>query len=257
MRALLMTQKKWWDMNKWTLAQTSPALSNTWRAWISMNPDWSRMYLCRAWYVYQYNLQNPYDISSIPTPSYTLYTWTPQCEDLFFRKDGYVLYILYWDWASIRRYDLSIAWDLSTAVYNNQELSTPNPSWTRWLYITPDWNKIFISSHQSYYKSWMCTLSTARNLTTASSWTQTLSNAGVSCTFWNNGKLYFTQINESTSDLTYRTCTTPYDLSTSSVTWTKNVGRCRACWIWFNNEWTICMMVWGWTSTNYVTKYTL
>jgi len=243
------------DMDNWALAQTSSALSWTWWGWISMNPDGTKLYLSQWTYAREYSLWTAYDISSIPSPTYTLSIWSA-IEDLCFSPDGTKLYIVYWDWVSVRKYDLSTAWDLSTAVYN-QELNTPSPNWTRWLYVTPDWTKIFISSHQSYSKSWMCTLSTAWDLSTASSWTQTLSNGWVSCCFGDNWKLYFTQINESTSNLTYMTLSTEYDLSTVTSTDTKNIGRMRAWGIWFKADWTICMMVWWGSSTNYVTKYTL
>lgn len=239
-----------WDMSKWTLAQTSSALSWTWWGWVSLKPDGTRLYLSHG-NVEQYNLSTPFNISSL-TSSYTLST---SAEDIYFKPDWTALFVMYNDGQAIYKYTLSTAWDLSTATYSQQKATTSYRG--RGLYLTTDGKKIFYSWHQNYARSYVCTLSTARDLSTASSWTQTLSNWAISCWFGNNWKMYFEQINETTTDLTYLNCSTPYDLSTATAWGTKNVWKCRAWGIRFDEWWTMCFMVWGWSSTNYVTKYTL
>lgn len=243
---------EWWDMNNWTLAQTSSALSGTWRVWAAMKPDGTRMYLSRDKYFYQCDLSTPFDISSYTQTS--IFEWY-QIEDIHFKPDGTKCYCLWWnpDASYIREYSLSTPWDMSTAT---QTAQVQKETWQRWLYITPDWTTVFIS--KASYDQWIrkYTLSTPWSLSTIGTATN-YSGHGVSIRFGNNWKLMFIQEDNTSGNLTYKELSTPYDINSVVSTNTKSVWSLRACWLWFNDEGTICVMVWGWDNTNYITKYTL
>ena len=243
----------WWDFSNWTLAQTSNSLSWTWWGWVYFNPDWTKIYLtCDGWTnsqrIIENTLSTPYDISTI---TYTKYISWWNCEDIHFSTDGTKMFI--YNPSNIRRWTLSTAWDISTAT---QDQSLNVWDW-RWLFFTSDGKTMFYS-HHSNNTTQKRTLTTAWDLTTAGSATT------VSSTYWwlsiwfsPDGKTFVCQRNESTTDLTWLKLSTPYDLSTATETWTQNIWSCRAWWLWFSNNWHMCVMVWGGSGTNYVTKYTL
>ena len=250
----------WWDMDNWTLSQTSNSLSSNWWWWVFFNTDWTKIFLSQygnGGRVYESSLQNPYDISSM---TFNKYISIQHPEDIHFSTDGTKLFVLKSDVSpySVLRYSLSTAWDISTAT-QDQTLSRTSPR-DRWLYITPDGKSLYIGrvTHNSETPDVeLYSLSTAWDLSTA--WTSTV----ISTTlwwmwiwFWKWWKMYFKQ-DEWEGVLSYYNLSTPYDLSTATLGWTKSVWANRAWWIWFNDIWTICAMVWWWTSTNYVTKYTL
>ena len=246
---------KEWDMDKWTLAQTSSWLSQTWWGWVFFNPDGTKIYLTQYynnWRIYESSLQNPYDLSNI---DFSTYMSVAHPEDIHFSSDGTKMFIIKVDAAPIGliRYTLSTAWDITTATQD--QVINGNTS-DRWLYITPDGENIYISN-KTNNSIIRYTLSTAWDLTTAwSSTTVSNSLGGIWIWFGDNWKMFFSQ-QEGSSDLNYYNLSTPYDLSTATLGWAKSVWANRAGWIWFNDNWTICVMVWWWSNTNYVTKYTL
>lgn len=245
----------WWDMNNWELSQTSSALSGTWWGWVFFNTNGTKLFLTKGNYVYEISLNRRYDLSNLSFNKYI--NLASGVEDIHFNPDGTKMYVIRsnpsYRW-EVAEYNLSTAWDISTAVlWNNLKV------WgdSRWLYINPEWTKLFVSDGYSTYTQ-LWNLSTPRDLSTADSWTQVTSTYwGISIRFSPDGTMFFTQNGEYTSYLTYVTLSTPRDLSTAITSWIKNIGKCRAWWIWFDNDGIMCVMVWWWSSTNYVTKYTL
>lgn len=241
----------WWDMNNWELSQTSSGLSWQRWGWIFFNPNGTKIYLSCAAYdrIYESDLSHPYDLSNISFSKYlNLHT-----EDLHFSPDGVYMYLLDNNSSYIYRYTLSTPWDISTAV---QDQSTPTVN-LRWLFFTNDGTRFYTSS-QYGNAIYMNTLSTPWDLTTASSMQTVTTNYGwLGIWFSPDWKYYFGQQDEYTYDLTYLEFSTPYDFNTVVDSWTKNIWRCRAWWIWFDNNGIMCVMVWWWYNTNYVTKYTL
>lgn len=247
-----------WDMDKWVLSQTSSWLSDIWRWWIFFNQDGTKIFLTQYGNngrIYECALSTPYDITTIN--NFNKYISLQYPEDIHFSEDWTKMVILKNDASpyQIKRYTLSTARDISTAT-NDQNISR-NQGWDRGLYITPDGKNIYVGTAWSTHQVEKYILSTAWDLTTA--WTSTV----VSSTLWwiwiwfgNNWKMLFKQ-NEWESDLSYYNLSTPYDLSTATLGWTKNVWTNRAWGIWFNNNWTMCTIVWWGTGTNYITKYTL
>lgn len=242
-----------WDMSKWTLAQTSSALSGTWWEWISFKPDGTRMYLVHDG-LHVYSLNTPFDISQFTEIEF----YQGLCYgDIYIKPDWTKAYWFQWgsDAQILREYTLNTPWDFSTATETaNKSIG----SWAcRWVAISNDGTKFAITTAPWYNYLYQFTCSTPWTLSTWWSTTRTSSAWGSSCAFWKDGTMFFKQINESVTYLTYWTLTTPYNAATLTSTWTKTVWQNRAWWIWFNQEWTMCFIVWWWNSTNYVTKYTL
>jgi hypothetical protein len=242
----------WWDFSNWTLSQTSNGLERNWCWGIFFNNDGTKLYVSSAdaWKVYEVSLGTAYDVSSV-TLGNTYVTYNSP-EDIHFSPDGQNMYI-YWWWNPLRRYSLSTAWDITTA--SQQE--SVNIWDVRWFFITDDGTKLFVPS-QSGNSINQYTMSTAWNLSTLSSPTTITTSYGwVGIRFSPDGKTFVTQNDESTSDLTWVKMSTPYDFTTITDTGTETIWKLRAWGLWFNNDWTICAMVWWGNSTNYVTKYTL
>lgn len=244
----------WWqgDMDLWTLAQTSPRLSWLWWWWVFFNSDWTKIYLSRGASpasVFQSSLSNPYDLSSISFNDYI----NIKAEDIHFSPDWVYLFTLDNDNGVVNRFTLSTPRDITTAV---QDQSTYAGDF-RWLFFTNDGTKLYTSNHNGG-GIYMNTLSTPWDLTTASSRQAITYNYwGLALWFSPDWKHYFAQQNENTNDLTYLEFSTPYDFNTIIDSGTKDIGNCRAWGIWFNENWTLCVMAgWGYYS-NYVTKYTL
>lgn len=247
-----------WDMNNRALAQTSSWLSGNWYGWVFFNSDGTKIYFTTFFNkIYESSLSTPYDLSLISQSKY-LDTTSDNIypEDIHLSTDGTKLYTIDWYNWTIYEYGLSTAWDVSTATLTWNSV-WPFTAFIRWLYITPDGKEIFITQHNSttYYH---ITMSTAWDLSTAwTSVTWTSSIWWLSIWIWNWGSFIAGQWSENTSNLDYGTLSTPYNLSTATDTWTKNIWVTRAGWIWFNNSWTMCVMIWWWSGTNYITKYTL
>lgn len=250
-----------WDMDNWALAQTSESLSwNRWW-WVFMNPDGTKLYLSHNWgkRVYEIPLSTAYDISgTLDFSKYISAGYSSRWpEDVHFSTDGTKMFIISENgtWVTLVRYSLSTAWDISTAT-QDQTLAWVWTSAGRWLYITPDWTKAFVTNHNVTTYS-IITMSTPYDLTTATITSSDSSMWWLSIWFGNDWEFVAWQWSESVSYLDYADVTTAYDLSTMTNSWTKTIWSCRAWWLWFSNNWTICMMVWWWGGANYVTKYTL
>ena len=243
----------WWDMSKWTLAQTSSALPWTWYWWVFFNPTWTKIFITWNSRVYESSLSTPFDLSQFSTSKYL----SIHAEDIHFSTDGTKMYLL--DEASasstVYEYKLSTAWDISTYQYTGY-LGWFN-GYCRWLYITPDGKTMYVTIRNSttYYKVSMSTAWTISTHWSISSLTSSI--WWLSLWIGNDGKFAAWWDDESENTLRYGTLTTAYNLSTATSIWTKNVWTTRAWWIWFNDEWTICVIVWWWGNTNYITKYTL
>ena len=249
----------WWNMDNRTLAQTSNSLNWNWWGGVFLNPDGTKIYLTQwGGGFFEWVLSTPYDIGSLTltnTISTSVLAWP---EDIHFSSDGTKMFTLNEtnQVSTVYQFNLSTAWSTSSAVLDSHKVTWLS-GYCRWLYITPDGKTIFVTIRNSttFYK---IPLSTAWDLSTA--WTVTTGTSSIwwlSLRMWNEGKFVAWGDDENLSTLTYGTLSTPYSLATSTVVGNENVGTARAGGLWFNNTWTICLIVWGGGSTNYVTKYTL
>lgn len=121
----------------------------------------------KNWYIWEYVVGRP-DISSATSDnkSVTIAHSGIEFQSICFSQDWTKLYASDYGDASynsyITNYNLSTAWDISTATYNNKKYYA---TYTSWLYISPDGNYMFLGANgaeevQKY------TLATPYNITT-------------------------------------------------------------------------------------------
>ena len=251
----------WWDFSKWTLAQTSSALSSTWWGGIFFNTDWSKIYLTQFWNwwrLYECALSTPFDITTIG--NFNKYISVTYPEDIHFSPDWTKLFLIKADISpyQLLRYTLTTPRDISTAV-QDQSINRGTADWDRWLYITDDWKWVYISRSSSFNPKWLfyASLSTAWDLTTASTFTQISTTLSwFSIWFWDNGNI-FLNAEENWTTINYHRLSTPYDITSITESGTVSVWTNAAGWMWFNDKWTFWATVWWWGNSNYIYKYTL
>jgi DNA-binding beta-propeller fold protein YncE len=100
--------------------------------------------------VYQYTLSTPWDLSSA---SYASLSFSVNAEetvpnDVFFKSDGTIMYVMGQTGDDVNQYALSSAWDVSTASYTKVSSPTLN-SWfgesvPRGMYIKPDGTQFYM-----------------------------------------------------------------------------------------------------------------
>lgn len=95
---------------------------------LTLSTDGTKMYtsLIHADKAAQYTLGTPWDISTASYDSKLSPAWAGEgiCNGLFFSSDGLILYIIGEDGDKFIQYNLSTAWDVSTAVVDYPELNT-------------------------------------------------------------------------------------------------------------------------------------
>jgi hypothetical protein len=243
------------NLNNWQLSQTSSALSWTWWTWVHMKEDWTKMYLSKGRYIYEYNLSSPFNIASYTNVN-SLYSniENGSVESIRLNPQWTKLYVMHSYY--IVQYTLSTPRNLSTAVQNYSTYITAESGNIRWISFNDTWTKIFISSWNAN-KLYEASLSTPWDLSSiwtlsTKTWWQWLDSR-----WWDNGNIYVWQKWESSSYLSFSYCSTPYDITTITNTVDKNIGVCNWLWVWFNSSWTIWILVWWWNNTNYIRKYIL
>jgi len=115
-----------WDVSSASLSQslqlqsTSPFLTSPLGLWFK--PDGRVMYITDSGYhsIYQYQLSTDWDISSAsyttPTTNYyELSNYDTSPMDIFFTPDGYKMYTIGLSFDRVNEFDLTTAWDISTA----------------------------------------------------------------------------------------------------------------------------------------------
>lgn len=132
-------------------------------------PDGTKMYVIGSDVdkVNEYDLRKPWDLSTASyLQNFSVATEDIEPRDLFFKPDGTKMYVLGDAGKDVNEYDLSTAWDISTASYlqlfsvSTQEISPQG------IFFKPDGTKMYIAGNAgddiNEYD-----LSTAWNVTTA------------------------------------------------------------------------------------------
>ena len=136
---------------------------------IFFKPDGTKMYIAgfTGVDINEYNLSTAWDIS---TASF-LQLFSVSAQDasvvgVTFKSDGTKMYMLGQDNANVNEYDLSTAWDISTAVFLQSFSVTPEDTAPRGMVFKPDGTKMFVvgSTSEGVYEY---DLSTAWNVSTA------------------------------------------------------------------------------------------
>ena len=135
-----------------------------------LKPDGTKFYVVGTVYdtVFEYSVSAAWDISTasyVQGFSVSAQETTP--EGVFFKSDGLKMYIVGTNGIEVNEYDLSTAWDISTATYlQNFSVSAQQAS-PRDVFFRPDGIKMYIVGVSSATVS-EYTLSTAWNISTAS-----------------------------------------------------------------------------------------
>ena len=117
--------------------------------------------------VYEYNLSTAWDISTIVfLQSFSVAAQDVLPHDVSFKPDGLKMYVVGSTGDDINEYDLSTAWDISTAVYLQRFIVGAQQVIPQAVFFKPDGLKMYIvgngNPHVNEYN-----LSTAWNVTTA------------------------------------------------------------------------------------------
>lgn len=113
---------------------------------VFFKPDGTKMYVVGANNVNEYDLSTAWTVSSashLQTLSVNSQDGTP--EDLFFKSDGTKMYMIGSNNDRVYEYDLSTAWDISTASYSQNFSVTTEEAAPTGLFFKPDGTEMFIT----------------------------------------------------------------------------------------------------------------
>jgi hypothetical protein len=97
--------------------------------------------------VNEYNLSVAWDVSSAAySQNFSVSAQEIYPKDLFFKPDGLKMYIVGSDGADVNEYNLSAAWDISTAVYSQNFSVSAQASDLTSIFFKPDGLKMYITS---------------------------------------------------------------------------------------------------------------
>lgn len=187
-------------------------------------PDGTKMYVVGQGNdaLYQYTLSTAWDLSSASydSVSFSLSTQDTATLGLFFKPDGTKFYIVGNTNDTVFEYDLSSAWDISTASYSTNSFSVNSQDATpAGVFFRDDGLRMFVVglASDSVYQY---TLSTAWNVSTASYDSKSLS---VTTQDTNPSGLFFNPdgtkvwVSGTVGDLIYQyTLSTAWDISTAT-----------------------------------------
>ena len=209
--------------------------------------DWNKFYLVWEWWdkVYQYSCSTAYDISTASYDNKSLSINDTVPRQVRFNPTWTQMYILC-KWnnteSNIYIYNLSTAWDITTATYNASSANLDARAY--WIFISPDWLYLFANSDLDALKRYP--LSTAWDLTSFSTADQTISS------FPKYQNIYFnpqwTQMfglrrsNPTYIDL--YTLSTAWDITTISSPTAINIWNWDAMAFWFNDDWSKAYACW-------------
>jgi sugar lactone lactonase YvrE len=191
---------------------------------VFVKPDGTKMYIVgnNNESIFQYSLSTAYDLS---TASYDSVSFSVSSQDtipfgLFFKPDGTKMYVCGWGNDSVYEYDLSTAWDISSASYNSVVLNVttqdPRPSA---IFFKPDGAKMYMVGDE-YNAVYQYSLSTAWDLSTASYDSVSFSVGSQDgepkgLSFTSSGEDMFIA-GDITGDIYHYSLSTAFDISTAS-----------------------------------------
>ena len=111
-----------------------------------IKPDGTKMYIIVFAQVSEYDLSTPWDVSTmvyLQNFSVAGQASTPQA--VFFKPDGTKMYVTGYTSDKVSEYDLSIPWDVSTAVYLRDFNVAGQENSPRGLFFKPDGTKMYVT----------------------------------------------------------------------------------------------------------------
>ena len=114
---------------------------------IFFKPDGTKVYVVgdTGNDVMEYSLSTAWDVSSTLTLNHTLSVSTEETtpNGIWFKSDGTKMYIAGGTGRNVDIYNLSTAWDLSTASYSGLTAALPYGQYTEGIYISPEGDKFY------------------------------------------------------------------------------------------------------------------
>ena len=134
---------------------------------VFFKPDGTKMYILGAGLVYEYDLGTPWDVTTsvflqsknVSTQSFT------STSGISFTPDGTKVYFLTASGTRVTEYDLSTAWDISTAVYLQNFSVAAQETQPFGVFFKPDGTKMYITGSSSNVNEY--DLGTAWDVTTS------------------------------------------------------------------------------------------
>lgn len=133
-------------------------------------PDGTKYYLIGMYNdsVYQFDLSTAWDISTESyNQTFSVATQETQPQAVFFKTDGTKMFITGFTNDDVKEYDLSTAWDISTASYSQNFSVSSQDTLPRGLFFKSDGTKMYMVG-ASNDRCYQYTLSTAWDVSTAS-----------------------------------------------------------------------------------------
>jgi len=162
-----------WDIGTASYANKSfdtSALTDNFTILISFKSDGTKMYVGAGFgsaYFYQYSLSTAWDVSTASSDSLNVFTGGKDGSPFgfYFKSDGTKMYIYGNTNSRIYEWNLSTAWNISTATYSKQSATVQSNG--RGLFLKPDGKKAYVVSALSD-KVHEYALSTAWDISTLS-----------------------------------------------------------------------------------------
>lgn len=192
-------------------------------------PDGTAMYLSGANgnRIYQYSLSTAWDITSASyVQDRSLAAQGSSPSDVFFKPDGLKMYVVLLSNDSVNEYDLSTAWDVSTASFSQSFSVTTEELNPQGVFFKPDGLKMYITGSSGdevneYDLSSAWDISTSSYLQTFSVLTQENNPQGIA--FKGDGtKMYI--IGSGGDDINEYSLSSAWDISTASFVVTFSVS---------------------------------
>jgi DNA-binding beta-propeller fold protein YncE len=209
------------DVNEYTLGGFSVAAQDTEPAGIFFKPDGTKMYIVgfTGRDVNEYNLSTAWDVSTasfLQIFSVSAQEISPQ--DIFFKPDGTKMYIVGSNGDEVNEYNLSTAWNVSTASFLQLFSVSAQETFPSGLFFKPDGTKMYIvgtvgDDVNEYNLSTAWNISTASFLQLFSVAAQDIAPRGIS--FKDDGtKMYI--VGNNGKDVNEYNLSTAWDVSTAS-----------------------------------------
>jgi len=142
-----------WDVSTASYSQNfSVASQDIYPHGVFFKPDGTKMYVVgvETRFVFQYSLSTAWDISTasyiVPSTDYfRIKAQDTQPQAIFFKPDGTKMYFAGSANDSVYEYNLSTAWDVSTASYNQSFSVASQESIPTGLFFKPDGTKMYVT----------------------------------------------------------------------------------------------------------------
>ena len=167
-----------WDISTASYLQNfSVSSQDTGPTDVQFKPDGTKMYICGNGNdrVYQYSLSTAWDVSAASYDSvfFSLTSQGTAPSSLFFKPDGTSFYTIDYTPDTIFKYDLSTAWDLSTASYSGSSFTVNSQDTAAFgVSFKPDGTKMYVVgstgddiNQYSLGTAWDITTATFDNIT--------------------------------------------------------------------------------------------